>query len=218
MCHTFNPSTLMPLVDIPLPELDAAPVPYPVRKFLAEADKRVEEALADAGIPGFVPSDYENFYRTLRAITDASLLRGNTFLEWGSGLGVSASLAAMIGYEAVGIETEWELVDTARQLAEAFDVPVEFIHGSFIPRGHDDITAGEYSWLVTESDDAYPQAGLDPDDFDLIFVYCWPDDEQTTADLFENCAGVGTVLMTFKGGDGYRLRRKVEGKGKKKRR
>ena len=205
----------MPLVDVPLPELDAAPVPYPVRKFLAEADRRVEEALADAGIPGFVPSDYEAFYRTLRAVTDASLLRGTCFLEWGSGIGVSASLAAMLGYESVGIETEWDLVASARQLAEAFDVEVEFVHGSFIPRGHDDITAGEYSWLVTESDDAYPQAGLEPDDFDLIFVYSWPDDEQTTADLFESCAGVGTILMTFKGGDGYRLRRKVEAKGKK---
>ncbi len=209
----------MPLVDVPLPELDAAPVPYPVRKFLAEADRRVEEALADAGIPGFVPSDYEAFYRTLRAITDASLLRGTSFLEWGSGIGVSASLAAMLGYESVGIETEWDLVASARQLAEAFDVEVEFVHGSFIPRGHDDITAGEYSWLVTESDDAYPQSGLEPDDFDLIFVYSWPDDEQTTADLFESCAGVGTILMTFKGGDGYRLRRKVEakGRGRKKR-
>ena len=207
----------MPLVDVPLPELDTTPVPYPVRKFLAEADKRVEEALADAGIPGFVPSDYEAFYRTLRAITDASLLRGTSFLEWGSGIGVSAGLAAMLGYDAVGIETEWDLVASARQLAEAFDVEVEFIHGSFIPRGHDDITAGEYSWLVTESDDAYPQSGLEPDDFDIIFVYCWPDDEQTTADLFESCAGVGTVLMTFKGGDGYRLRRKVEAKGKKRR-
>ena len=208
----------MPLVDVPLPELDAAPVPYPVRKFLAEADRRVDEALADAGIPGFVPSDYEAFYRTLRAINDSALLRGNAFLEWGSGIGASASLAAMLGFESLGIETEWELVDTARQLADAFEVDVEFVHGSFIPRGHDDITAGEYSWLVTESDDAYPEAGFDPDDFDLIFVYSWPDDEQTTADLFESCAGVGAVLMTFKGGDGYRLRRKVEAKGKRAKR
>lgn len=208
----------MPLADVPLPEVADAPLPHAVRKFLAEADRRVEAALAEADIPGFVASDYEAFYHVLKAVRDAQLLRGNRFLEWGSGLGVSATLAAMLGFDAYGIETEWELVSEARELAEAFGADVEFVHGSYIPRGHDDITAGEHSWLVTESDDAYPQCGLDPDDFDLIFVYNWPDDEQTTADLFEGCAGVGAVLMTFKGGDGYRLRRKVEAKGKGKKR
>src|SRR5205809_587865 len=49
---------------------------------------------------------------------------------------------------------------------------------------------------------------LDPDDFDVVFAYPWPDEDQMTADLFQRFAAPGAVLVTFHGGDDLRIRRK----------
>jgi hypothetical protein len=201
----------MPLVDVPIPEPDGR-LPYDLRRFLAEADKRVEEALKDAVIPGFVPGDYEGLATVLAAVRDGPLLRGHRFCEWGSGLGVATCVAGLLGYEATGIETEWPLVEAARQLADDFDVPAEFAHGSYIPPDAEEfvLSAGNYSWLHTDADHTYHDLGLDVDDFDIIYAYSWPDEEQLAADLFERYGGLGAVLVSFRGGDGFRLRRKVE--------
>jgi hypothetical protein len=207
----------MPLVDVPIPH-DDRPLPHKVQRFLKEADIRVNEALHESHTPAFVPSDYEGVFRSLRALVDGPLLRGQQFLEWGSGLGVATSLAALLGFETHGIETDWSLVEGARELAEAFDLPAEFVHGSFVPEEGEAklLAAGDYSWLNTASDYAYDDIGLEPDDFDIIYAYPWPDEEEATAKLFHRYGGVGAVLLTFKGGDGFRLRRKVEGKKKRK--
>jgi hypothetical protein len=207
----------MPLVDVPIPH-DDRPLPHRVQRFLKEADIRVNEALHESHAPAFVPSDYEGVFRSLRALVDGPLLRGNRFLEWGSGLGVATSLAAILEFEAHGIETDWTLVEGARELAEAFDLPVEFVHGSFVPEDGESklLAAGDYTWLNTSADYAYDDIGLEPDDFDIVYAYPWPDEEQATAQLFHRYAGIGAVLLTYKGGDGFRLRRKVEGKKNRK--
>jgi len=206
----------MPLVDVPIPH-DDRPLPQRVQRFLKEADIRVNEALHESHAPAFVPSDYEGVFRSLRALADGPLLRGNRFLEWGSGLGVATCLAAMLEFESHGIETDWTLVEGARELAEAFDLPAEFVHGSFVPEEGEAklLAAGDYSWLNTAADYAYDDIGLEPDDFDIVYAYPWPDEEQATAQLFHRYAGIGAVLLTYKGGDGFRLRRKVEGKKRK---
>lgn len=206
----------MPLVDVPIPVEDA-PLPFEVKRYLKEADKRVERELAEARSPAFVPSDYDRVFPVLRALADSALLRGHTFCEWGSGLGVNVGLAAFLGYDAYGIEAEWGLVEEARRLADDFDLSAEFVCGSFIPAGGERHVhrGGEYSWFTTESDSAYAELGLGADDFDLVYAYPWPDEEQVVAELFDLYAGVGAVLLTCKGGEGFRLRRKVE---KRKRR
>ena len=120
-------------------------------------------------------------------------------------------LAAGLDYEAYGIEIEGELVDAARRLADDFDLPAEFAHGSFVPRGAEDRVhaAGSYSWLTTEGDYAYEELGLEPDDFDVVYAYSWPDEEAVVGELFDRYAGVGAVLVTYHGGTDFRLRRKV---------
>jgi hypothetical protein len=207
----------MPLVDVPIP-VEPAPLPYEVKRFLREADRRVEAELAEARAPAFVPSNYELVYPVLRALADSALLRGHTFCEWGSGLGVATGVAALLGYEAYGIEAEWGLVEEARRLVDDFDLSAEFVCGSFIPAGGERhvYRAGEYAWFTTESDAAYTELGLGPDDFDLVYAYPWPDEEEVVADLFEMYAGAGAVLLTCKGGEGFRLRRKVAKRGRKR--
>jgi hypothetical protein len=51
---------------------------------------------------------------------------------------------------------------------------------------------------------------LDPDDFDIIFAYPWPGEEQVIFDLFADNAAVGALLLTYLGQEGLRLQRKVK--------
>jgi hypothetical protein len=201
----------MPLVELSVPEVGGGELPRRIRAFLAEADRRIEQFLLTARAPAFVPGDYAGAYRVLRAIAEADLARGNRFCEWGSGFGVVTALAAGLDYEAYGIEVEGELVDSARLLADDFDLTAEFVHGSFVPRGAEDRVhkAGTYSWFTTEGDYAYDEMGLDPDDFDVVYAYSWPDEEAVVAELFDRYAGPGAVLVSHHGGTDFRLRRKT---------
>ncbi len=90
----------MPLVDIEI-AINGSVLPDDVVAFLREADLRVSQFVSNSPIrvTGFVPSDFETVYRALRAITEAKLAPGNSLCEWGSGFGVVASLAAMLGFK-----------------------------------------------------------------------------------------------------------------------
>lgn len=202
----------MPLVDVPLEPGDAA-VPGDVRRFLREAERRIEAFQHDSRVPGFVPCDFERAYGFLNALAALDAAPGKLFCEWGSGFGVVACLAAMLGYDAVGIEINRDLVDAARLLADDFGVPVEFMHGSFIPAGETIDAGGGFSWLETESAPADVELG--PEDFDVIFAYPWPDEEASTEALFERCAAAGALLASYHGGADFRLHRKIARKPRK---
>jgi hypothetical protein len=199
----------MPLIDVHLPT-DDDPIPAMVREFLAEAERRIVEFQQHARFPGFVPSDYHGVYRLLRGLASTNLT-GKLFCEWGSGFGVIACLASMLGFDAVGIEIEADLVAVALKLADDFDLPVEFVQGSFIPKGgsqiYDDLRGGN-TWLCTDEARAN-QLELAISDFDVIFVYPWPDDAGGTERLFERFAQAGAILATYHAEGKLRGRRKV---------
>jgi hypothetical protein len=123
----------------------------------------------------------------------------------------------MLGFAASGIEIEGSLVEESRRLAEDFDLSVEFVHGSFVPRGAEDRVhaGGTYSWLTTEGDYAYDDLGSDISDLDVVFAYPWPDEEAVVCDLFEEFAGTGAILATYHGNGEFRLKRKVGRKRRK---
>lgn len=200
---------------MPLSELtvtpSAEPIPADVARFIREADRRIEAFQEAARVPGFVPSDYDSVYRVLRAISECAVARGRQFCEWGSGFGVVACLAAMLDFDAVGIEIEPVLANEAGRLADDFGLPVEFVAGSYVPRGADGRVHanGSYSWFNPESDYAYDDLGLDPNDMDVLFVYPWPDEEPVTLDLFDRYCAAGAVLVSYHGGDEMRVRRKL---------
>ena len=158
-----------------------------------------------------MPSDYVKTYGVLKALADGSVTRGNLFCEWGSGFGVVACLAAMLEYDACGIEIEGDLVDEARQLADDFALPVEFFRGSFIPEGSEVCLdpGNGFSWLSTAGDGAREEVGLGPEDFNVIFAYPWPDEETVIAELFEEYASRGAILVTYHHHDHLHLRRKT---------
>lgn len=206
----------MPLTDIDLP-FDPIDVPDNVAEFLREADHRSREFVSRTPMAfrGFVPSDYVSVYHALRAVVEADVACGHLFCEWGSGLGVVASLAALIGFDACGIEIDRDLFDASLELAEDFGIPVEFINGSFISQGADDLVDRAFAdcdgglSLEPHADHAYDELGLEVGDFDVVFSFPWPNDEELTAALFERFAAHGALLLTHGDPDFMRLRRKV---------
>jgi len=207
----------LPLVTIELSISDVE-LPGEIAAFLEEAEARINEFVRQHAVrpTGFVASDSATVYRALRAITEANLSTGTTCCEWGSGLGVAASLATMLGFEACGIEIEESLVEASRQLAADFELPVDFVHGSFVPAGAESLAeesytdnSSEFLWVVTDADDAYEQLELDPVDFDLVFAYPWPGEDDLIANLFERYAAEEALLLTYDQFDSIYLRRKV---------
>lgn len=153
----------------------------------------------------FVASDYEAVYQTLAGLKG----QAETVLEWGSGLGVIAITAARLGFDAYGIEIEPELVDLAEGLAEKYDADVEFAQGSYVP--------GDYvlnSELVdadfrTSFDDAPAYDALDMDlrDFDIVFVYPWPNERALHEDIMRQCGGAHSLFVTFDVREGLKIER-----------
>ncbi len=209
----------MPLVELNVP-IEGAPLPPDVLAFLSEADRRIERFQREQHVPAFVPSDFVGAYAVLRAVSAGDVAAGNLFCEWGSGFGVVACLAAMLDFDVYGIEIERELVDAAQQLADDFDLPVEFICGSFIPEGSEGsvATGHPFAWLTTEAGSTLEDMGLDPADFDVIFAYPWPDEESVIGELFEQHAGAHALLVTYHGGENLRLRRKSGNLSRKRKR
>jgi hypothetical protein len=202
----------MPLVEVPLPTNEARP-PGDVLAFLREAERRIEEFQRERVIPSFVPSDFVRVYAVLETVARGAVAPGMLFCEWGSGFGVVTCMAAMLDFDASGIEIEAELVDHAQQLAADFDLPVEFVCGSFIPADSEACfrPGQQFTWLNTDTgrDD---DLELGPADFDVIFTYPWPDEEMVVENLFERHASAGSLLVTYRGGDDFRLQRKKHAK------
>lgn len=207
----------MSLVEIEISNNDPV-LPDEIVAFLHEADLRVSQYLENSPrrATSFVPSDFKTVYHALQAITDANLASGTSLCEWGSGFGVVASLASMLEFMACGIEIEQDLVDASRRLADDFGLPVEFVQGSFIPSDAESCVEeayaennAEYSWLITDADDGYEELQLDLDDFDIVFAYPWPGEEDLISNLFEKYAAEGALLLTYDYPETVHLRRKL---------
>ena len=191
-------------------------IPTEIVGFLRSADALVEQHRINGAMSfrGFVPSDYTAIYQCLRVVHDTQLLTGDRFCEWGSGVGVVASLAAMIGFESFGIEYDTNLCTVAEGICEDFDIPVEVVNGSFIPEGVEDLIDHAFAThngelaLHTDPDLAYEEMGYAINDFNLIFAYPWPNDLELTCEIFDRCAAQGALLLTYYESESIALHRK----------
>ena len=202
------------LIDLDI-TIERGRIPDSIEKFLHEANLRTEDYLNHSRVrPGsFVPSDFVVAYYALKTVIHQNLAPGRLFCEWGSGFGVVASLASQLGFDACGIEIEETLVDAARDLADAHYLDVEFAEGSYIPEGADEASGGDqdregFVWDV-EGNDAYDELQIGPDEFDVVFCYPWPSEEEATGRLFDYCASEGALLLTYTQLDDIRIRRKA---------
>ena len=205
----------MSLVNVAL-QLPNCEIPSDVRDFILEANQRVTKFMKARPKPlvGFFPSCFEMVYRALSEIANGRLAAGNAFCEWGSGFGVTASMAAMLGFDSYGIEIDPELFEVSRELAKQHGLSVRFISGSFIPVGSDKLIDRAYTnhdgdmMLIPHSDGTYDEMGMDVSDFDLIFAYPWPKDAKLTGSIFNKFASSDALLLTYNGLESMRLQRK----------
>ena len=211
----------MALEEIDL-DLSRTTMPGGVQALVTEAEKRVNdffETEANKRFPRYLPSDFVTCYEVLAAITREKLALGKVFCEWGSGFGVAACIASMLGYEAYGIEIEAQLIDASRALATDFDLPVEFVCTSYIPEGYDIYSTGSDEsaltndmYLLSERDTrpepVYTGLSCDPADMDIFYVYPWPGELEMMANLFEVVAVEGALLITYQGPDETIVHRK----------
>ncbi len=202
----------MPLVEVEL-VVSTEPLDTELAELISDAQQQVEE-FSDryaATVPAFVPSDFELVYRGLAAIESGRLATGRLFIEWGCGIGVITCLAERVGFDAVGIEIEPQLIDLAEAFAEEHEIDVQFARGSFLPPGAEPRLEmpDDVAWLATVGPNGYDELDAEPDEFDLVFAYPWPGEEQVIFDVFLDCAATGALLLTYHGQEGLRLQRKV---------
>jgi hypothetical protein len=203
----------MPLVPFDL-ELSTTPLPEPVAAWLAATKAHVDAWLADPArvASGYVPCDHELVYRGLAALRrDAG--NGRRFVEFGSGFGIVTGMAASLGFEAHGIEIDRQLVAASRELLAAHSLRASIWQGSFLPAAY--VASERLSDLETRTvlsgTAAYDDMELDLDDFDVVYAYPWPTEEEQFCDLFRRHGEPGAVLLTFSRAEGLRAYRNVGG-------
>ncbi len=189
-------------------------LPQRIVELLNDADERIDRfqfERRDQPVAAFVPSDFVLAYHALAAIAATNLAPGRRFVEWGSGVGVVSCLAAELGFDAVGIEIEAPLVDVSRELADDHAIAADFVAGSFVPLDEAGLfdLSGDFNWVRTDAASAYDELDLEPDDFDLVYCYPWPGEEELSEELFATCCATGALLLSYHGRDGMKLRRRV---------
>ena len=151
----------------------------------------------------FVPADYPGAYEALRTLQP----RAHSFLELGSGVGVITILADLLGYEAYGIELDPWLAEQATELAERFGSGANFAAGSFVPEEFQDQVALQSADFLTttEGEPAYRELGLELNDFDLVYMFPWPGEEELHFEMVRRYARPDALFLTYGGTDGYQL-------------
>lgn len=203
----------MPLIEIDELGL-SAPVSDQAERLIAKGESRILEigaAHRNTRLPAFVPADYRAVFLALQTIEADKLAPNRRFCEWGSGLGIVAMLAQQLGFEAVGIEIERELVAASNQLATEAKSSACFVHGTFIPEAVEHLadTQDDLATLGRGIADGYDELGLDADDFGLIYAYPWPGEEAAIESVFEAVAARGALLLTYRSTEDLVLQRKV---------
>ncbi|MEL6715864.1 MAG: class I SAM-dependent methyltransferase [Planctomycetota bacterium] len=133
--------------------------------------------------------------------------RKHSFLELGAATGVITILADLLGYDAWGIEIEPDLVQTAEGLAREVGSGANFVEGSFVPMPYrDEVELLDAEILTpTEGDDAYAEMGRTLADFDLVYAYPWPGEEDWQIEMVRRFGGPQTELLMYTLRDGFEI-------------
>ncbi len=123
-----------------------------VTRLIATCSRGWERFFADHDdhqAPRFVPSVPERVFAVLAEVTTRNLPPTRVFCEWGSGFGTATCLAALLGYEAYGLEIDAELVRLSRAMARRLGIPVQMLCASLFPAGYAASVGVDGAALVT---------------------------------------------------------------------
>jgi len=151
----------------------------------------------------FVPADYAGAAEVLRQLAP----QANSFLELGSGVGVITIVADLLGFEAYGIELDPWLAEQATQLASRHGSQATFVSGSFVPEEFRDEAALQQVDFVTatEGQAAYLELGMELSDFDLVYMFPWPGEEDLHFEMMRRHARPDALFLLYGGTDGFQL-------------
>ena len=168
-----------------------------------EAEKIWEREDGTPAFAAYVSADYMAVYEQLKSLRG----RVETFLEWGSGLGVVTIMASRMGFVASGIEAESELVDYSNDLADEFDCTAQFAHGSFIPDNFvwDPSQGDESERTAIDLPEGYGQLDLGLEDMDLIYAYPWPTEHPLYHNILNQFGAPNVKLLTYDAREGVGL-------------
>lgn len=154
----------------------------------------------DAAFEGYVSADYLAVFRSLQNFQN----RCSTFLEWGSGLGVVAIMAAEMGFDAYGIEIEPELVEHSCRLADRYRSKAKFACGSFIPAEYQEASfdGEEFQRTICDAASGYEELDMELRDFDLVYAYPWPEEHLVFRSIVKRCGAAGAVLVCYDNREG----------------
>lgn len=192
-------------------ELSTKSLPENVARLIQESDRRWERFFASQGnrrLPHFIPSDAALVFSAIEFVTRHGLSPGQVFCEWGSGFGTGTCLAALLGYEAYGIEIQPELVDISREIVHDLDIQVEILCTSYIPEGYESYSGvgGEdlvksrtfsYPGDASDLEPRYEGMAFDIAEIDLFFTYPWPEEQELMQKLFDAVAMEGAILIAY---------------------
>jgi hypothetical protein len=197
-----------------------------VARLIATCSRGWERFFADHDdhqAPRFVPSVPERVFAVLEEITRRQLPPTRVFCEWGSGFGTATCLAALLGYEAYGLEIDEELVRLSRAIARRLGIRVQMLCTSLFPPGYAAYAGVNGAALVTPAsardhpDTAEARGPLRYDgmeiaiaDIGLFFAYPWPEERALMRQLFEAVARAGALLVVYHTDTDIRVLRKVE--------
>jgi len=168
------------------------PVPHFIDCFIHDAEDRAEAYGIHPGKGLFIPGDYRYAFQVMQWLfRTKAIAKGASFLEWGSGQGMVAILAGLLGLDSTGVEIDEKLVWESRELAARYDTLVRFEHGSYDP------DAEELEVFTAEKRE-------------LVYVYPWPGEETFFLTLFVETAPEGALLMVCLGPEDIRLYQKKE--------
>lgn len=164
-------------------------------ELFAEAGQIWTDNQNDFHFRDFIAADYDRVYQALSMLSD----QAETFLEWGSGLGIITSTAGLLGYQAYGIEIDPKLVRRSQELAEKYDTRAEFSFGSFVP--------DDYQWTgefedeffrtILDDRDGYGDLDMELRDFDLVYGFPWPGERLFFLDIMKKFGRTGALFMTY---------------------
>jgi len=210
-------------------EASEARVSDAVARLIATCSRGWERFFADYDdhqAPRFVPSVPERVFAVLEEVTTRQLPPTRVFCEWGSGFGTATCLAALLGYEAYGLEIDAELVRLSRAIARRLRIPVQMLCTSLFPAGYGAYAGVHGAALVTPAsvrdhhDPAEAQGPLRYDgmaiaiaDIGVFFAYPWPEERALMRQLFEAVAREGAILVVYHTATDIRVLRKVEREG-----
>lgn len=189
-----------------------AALPPDVQALVDAADARFEAFYAEQlnkRYPRYIASEPAQVYAALHWVTEQGLSIDRRFVEWGSGFGVATAMAALLGYEATGIELRAGLVRIARELLASQSIEASFLCTSYIPEGYIEYDIAGGSDLARDDGFGHLIEGgpfyqddeetIDLSEVDLFYAYPWPGEQEMMLKLFDAVAGADAILIAYYG-------------------